>query len=128
MNSDFIDFLIQSPNDEIVVETKNASFKILHDISSDKEIFLNHGEKIKLKFDKSGSIAVKSLTEIKSYSLSQNDPKPFNSQTQIRITLPENQFVELKLYNVMSEEIKTVISEFKNMEVYSGNVDLNDLA
>ncbi len=128
LNSDLINVLIQSPDDEVVVEAKNASFKILHDITSEKEIFLNQGEKIKLKLDKSGSIAVKPLTEIKSYSLSQNYPNPFNSQTQIRITLPENQFVELKLYNVMGEEIKTLISEFKNKGIYSVKLNLNDLA
>lgn len=44
------------------------------------------------------------------YSLFQNYPNPFNSITAIRFALPENDFVSLKIYNMLGKEVATAIN------------------
>lgn len=43
-----------------------------------------------------------------SFTLEQNFPNPFNPGTEIRFTLPENQRVELKIYNSLGQLVKTL--------------------
>ena len=57
------------------------------------------------------------------YSLEQNYPNPFNPSTTISFSIPENQFVSLKLYNLIGQEIKTLING--NLEKGNHTVQLN---
>ena len=49
----------------------------------------------------------------KSYELAQNYPNPFNALTQIRFQLPEQSLVSIKIYNILGQEVKTLIDEVK---------------
>jgi hypothetical protein len=44
------------------------------------------------------------------YALYQNYPNPFNPSTQIRFDLKENRDVRLVIYNVMGQQVRTLIS------------------
>ncbi|UCH66523.1 MAG: T9SS type A sorting domain-containing protein [Ignavibacterium sp.] len=57
------------------------------------------------------------------YSLDQNFPNPFNSSTIIRIQLPQDEFVTLKIFNILGEELATRVNE--NMEAGRHEVVLN---
>jgi hypothetical protein len=62
------------------------------------------------------------------YQLTQNYPNPFNPSTQIVFSIPNDGFVELKIYNLMGEEIKNLVSEFKTKGKYSVTFDAQNLS
>lgn len=57
------------------------------------------------------------------YSLKQNYPNPFNPSTEITFTLPENQFVNLVVYNLLGEKVQTLVN--KEMTAGSYNITFN---
>ncbi len=57
------------------------------------------------------------------YSLSQNYPNPFNPSTTIKFSVAKNGFVSLKVYDILGNEVETLINEFVNRGNY--NVEFN---
>jgi photosystem II stability/assembly factor-like uncharacterized protein len=52
------------------------------------------------------------------YSLEQNYPNPFNPSTKIEYKILQPGFVTLKIYNMLGNEIKTLVNEEKNAGSY----------
>ena len=57
------------------------------------------------------------------FTLYQNYPNPFNPETTIKFDIPESDFVTLKIYDVLGNEIKTLVNENKSPGSY--NVKFN---
>ena len=58
--------------------------------------------------------------------LQQNYPNPFNNTTKIKYDLPKACKVELIIYNVLGEEIKTLVDEFQTRGGKSFSWDARD--
>jgi hypothetical protein len=54
-----------------------------------------------------------------SYSLNQNYPNPFNPSTTISYQLPVASNVSLKVYDVLGNEITTLVNEYKSAGMYN---------
>ena len=61
------------------------------------------------------------------YSLSQNYPNPFNPSTTISFKIPKTDFVSLKIYDALGNEIKTIVNEIKTAGKFSVNFDGSNL-
>ncbi len=55
----------------------------------------------------------------KQIELNQNYPNPFNSSTTIEYFIPTNTKVELKIYNALGQQVKTLINNFQTTGVKS---------
>ena len=61
------------------------------------------------------------------YTLEQNYPNPFNPSTKISFSLLEANNVTLKVYNMLGQEVATLISEVMNAGKYAVTFDASDL-
>ena len=57
------------------------------------------------------------------YSLSQNYPNPFNPATTIKFQVAKDGFVSLKVYDILGNEVETLVNEYINRGSY--NVKFN---
>ena len=64
----------------------------------------------------------------KSYALEQNYPNPFNPSTMIKLALPKSSEVSLKVFNILGEEVATLVSEKLSTGSYSYEWDAGGLA
>jgi len=67
------------------------------------------------------------ITPPEKFELFQNYPNPFNPLTFINYQMPTNTFVTLKLYNVLSQEITTLINEYQEAGYKSVTFDASSL-
>ena len=69
----------------------------------------------------------------KSYELAQNYPNPFNPSTKIRYTVPFVgtsllKFVQLKVYDILGNEVATLVNEEKEPGIYEVEFSAANLA
>jgi len=61
------------------------------------------------------------------YSLQQNYPNPFNPITKIKFFIPHSEIVQIKVYDILGREVKTLLSEFKSTGSYETEFDATGL-
>jgi len=63
-----------------------------------------------------------------SYNLFQNYPNPFNPSTKIKYTIPEESFVKLAIYNMLGEEVATIVNATQKAGRYEVNFNAGELS
>jgi hypothetical protein len=79
---------------------------------------------------------VKEITSVKNgisnqpkeYSISQNYPNPFNPSTEIQYSIPKSGIVTLKIYNILGQEVATLVNQEQKSGNYTVNFDASKLA
>ena len=61
------------------------------------------------------------------YELLQNYPNPFNPSTQITVSIPESGMYTLRVYNILGQEVTTLLSDQINAGTYTFNFDASQL-
>ncbi len=61
------------------------------------------------------------------FKLDQNYPNPFNPVTSIMYTIPEESFVKLKIYNMLGNEVASLVNEEKPAGDYRIKFDASNL-
>jgi hypothetical protein len=59
--------------------------------------------------------------EIITYELFSNYPNPFNPSTTIKYSIPQSSIVVIKIFDVIGNEIETLVSEEKSVGTYEVN-------
>jgi len=62
------------------------------------------------------------------YSLEQNYPNPFNPSTKIKYSIPDDGFVKLSVYNLLGEEVTTLINTLQKAGRYEVVLDASGFA
>ena len=57
------------------------------------------------------------------YTLQQNYPNPFNPSTTIEFSIPKEELVTLRIYNLLGQEVATLVSE--NLQAGNYNFSWN---
>ena len=65
---------------------------------------------------------------VRSFTLFQNYPNPFNPVTTISYQLPETEKVTLKVYDILGQEVKTLINEEQKSGLYEVKLDASALS
>jgi len=62
------------------------------------------------------------------FKLNQNYPNPFNPNTSIQYAIASRQFVQLKVYDVLGNEIATLVNEEKPAGMYNVQFTMNNVS
>ncbi len=62
------------------------------------------------------------------FTLNQNYPNPFNPSTTISFSIPNEEFVTLKVFNSLGEEVAELVNETKSAGNYSVSFNANNLS
>ena len=107
-------------------ETRSYSFK-----DADLEAGIYYYRLKQIDYD--GTFEYSDVIEVEvsvpfDYALEQNYPNPFNPSTTIRYSVPENSLVNIKVYNLIGQEVTELINENKTAGQYEINFESNGLA
>ncbi|MDZ7624553.1 MAG: T9SS type A sorting domain-containing protein [Ignavibacteriaceae bacterium] len=71
-------------------------------------------------FEYSNEVEVTILEVLNDFTLNQNYPNPFNPSTRISFSIPQNSFATLKVFDVLGNEIETLV----NRDLSAGSYDI----
>ena len=64
---------------------------------------------------------------VEEFSIHQNYPNPFNPSTKISYAIPENSQVKIRVYNLLGQEVATLINSVKGVGNHTISFDASNL-
>ncbi|HEX2867422.1 MAG TPA: T9SS type A sorting domain-containing protein [Ignavibacteriales bacterium] len=110
--------------------SRDYSFSFLHEGGGKRfDVFFEPGDTLNLEFklDWLTDVPKKRAIIVKDNSLAQNYPNPFNPLTSISYSIAKSGHVTLKVYNLLGNEISTIVNEFKIAGVHKATFDASTL-
>ncbi|GAB6281920.1 MAG: hypothetical protein STSR0008_06640 [Ignavibacterium sp.] len=114
-----------------VVENVEKTFYQLNTLEKEKYYYWRVRSKNESgsysNFSRTASLIIKQLTDINNeanqvvpdkFYLSQNYPNPFNPLTIIKYGIPKSSLVTIKIYNIIGQQVRTLINEEKDAGEY----------
>lgn len=80
----------------------------------ENQVFPNLSIPVTLLVDTVTSVRERPASAAVTFNLSQNYPNPFNQNTLIRYSLPKSSKVELVIYNLLGQKVRTLINQSQN--------------
>jgi hypothetical protein len=68
------------------------------------------------------------ISAVSDFSLEQNYPNPFNPSTSIKYSVPNAEFVTLKVFDILGNEVSTLVNEQKAPGTYEVRFNAGNLA
>jgi hypothetical protein len=62
-----------------------------------------------------------------SFKLNQNFPNPFNPETSIKFSIPKSGYVDLTIYNLLGQKIRTLVEGYREAGDYTVNFNADEL-
>jgi hypothetical protein len=78
-------------------------------------------------FEYSNEVAVEVLRPLV-YNLEQNYPNPFNPSTTIKYSVPVSELVTIKVFDILGNEVTTLVNEHKEASSYEVTFNANQLS
>jgi hypothetical protein len=125
---DGISLILKRPYDEDVYIIYGLNIGLMEDYRPIAAPFRLAGAKVKGKYYGIYSeIKPQKVSNPDDFTLYQNFPNPFNPQTEIFYKLTKKKYIEIKVFDILGKELKTLVSEMKNPGRYSISFDGKNL-
>jgi len=62
------------------------------------------------------------------FELEQNYPNPFNPSTSIQYAISSRQFVTIKVYDILGNDITTLVNDYRDAGIYNVQFTMHNLA
>lgn len=131
----------QKKDDEIISQWEKIGFVNGHGNSNSPKKYIyfdeltgneKHSYRLKQidfdgKYEYSGIIDFETSQFLKGFELFQNYPNPFNPTTSIKFRVLQNEFVSLKVFDILGNEIITLVNETKEAGTFEVKFDGIDI-
>jgi len=113
----------------LTVRVEGMEIRLQDETGKNVNINLKSGEETVISNTTINKLMVSEELLLNNYGLEQNYPNPFNPSTKIKYTIPsviasetkQSQLVSLKVYDVLGNEVATLVNEEKS----AGNYEVN---
>ncbi len=103
----------------------------LENLSESRSITVGNSDSTYTAFydnDSGDVVGIEKIDEIPTiYELGQNYPNPFNPSTLIKFAIPTSGLVSLKIFNILGEEVATLVNEVKPVGIYQVSFNASNL-
>ncbi|MBN1999102.1 T9SS type A sorting domain-containing protein [candidate division KSB1 bacterium] len=78
-------------------------------------------------YDPASAVEPEKNSMAENFALHQNYPNPFNPATKITYSLPYARHVSLRVYDILGNEVGTLVDEFQTAQTYTVDFDAGNL-